>query len=119
MGKYLYRLQYTKAGLDGTVKEGFGKREAYFRKAVDGLGGKTEAAYWAYGDTDVFAVVDLPTQDRATGLALSLAETGSFRVTTTTLLSSADMDAAARHMPSYRAAGAATTGRSRTRAAKT
>ena len=115
MGKYLYRLQYTRAGLDGTVKEGFAKREAYFRKSVDGLGGTTEAAYWAYGDTDVFIVVDLPGQDKATGLALSLAETGSFRVTTTTLLTAAEMDAAAKHMPSYRAAGAQGGGRTRTR----
>lgn len=107
MGKYLYRLVYNKAGLDGTVKEGFAKREAYFRKAVEGLGGTTEVAYWAYGDTDVFVVVDLPSQEKATGLALSLAETGSYRITTTTLLTGAEMDAAARHMPSYRAPGAA------------
>jgi uncharacterized protein with GYD domain len=105
MGKYLYRAQYTKAGLDGTVKEGFAKREAYFRKAVDGLGGATEGIYWAYGETDVFVVVDLPSQEKATGLALSLAETGSFHVTTTTLQTAAEMDAAAKHMPSYRGPG--------------
>ena len=26
MARYLYRLQYTKAGLEGTVEEGFRKR---------------------------------------------------------------------------------------------
>jgi uncharacterized protein with GYD domain len=107
VGKYLYRLQYNKPGLDGTLKEGFAAREAYFRKAVERLGGTTEAAYWAYGDVDVFVIVDIPEQEKATSLALALAETGSYRLTTTTLLTAAEMDAAARHMPSYRAPGAA------------
>jgi uncharacterized protein with GYD domain len=106
MAKYLYRLNYTKAGLDGTVKEGFANREAFFRKTVQGLGGTTETAYWAYGDVDIFIVVDLPDPEKATGLSLALATTGSFDVTTTTLLTAAEMDAGARKMPGYRAPGA-------------
>ena len=105
MAKYLYRLQYTKAGLEGTVKEGFRKREAFFRKIVGGLGGTTEMAYWAYGEEDIFIVTDFPDADAATGLALALALTGSFRVTTTVLLTAKDMDAGAKRMPAYRAAG--------------
>jgi uncharacterized protein with GYD domain len=106
MGKYLYTLQYTSAGLGGTVKEGFASREAFFRKTVEGLGGKTEAAYWAYGDVDIFIVVELPSAEKATALSLALGLTGSFRVTTTTLVGAAEMDAAARAMPGYRAPGA-------------
>ncbi len=105
MAKYLYRLQYTKAGLEGTVKEGFSKREAFFRKTVGDLGGTTEAAYWAYGDEDIFIVVDIPEAEAATGLALALGLTGSFRVTTTPLLTAADMDAGVKRMPAYRAPG--------------
>ncbi len=105
MAKYLYRLQYTKAGLEGTLKEGFGKREAFFRKVVKSLGGTTEAAYWAYGDEDVLITVDFPDANAATGLSLALGLTGSFRVTTTPLLTAKEMDAGAKKMPSYRAAG--------------
>ena len=105
MAKYLYGLQYTKAGLDGTVKEGFVSREAFFRKTVEGLGGTTEVAYWAYGDVDIFIVVDLQ-PEKATALALALAMTGSFRVRTTPLLTAADMDAGARAIPAYKAPGA-------------
>ncbi len=105
MAKYLYRLTYTKAGLEGTVKEGFKKREAYFRKVVGDLGGTTESAYWAYGDEDIFIVTDFPDADAATGLSLALALTGSFRVTTTTLLTAKEMDAGAKKVPSYRAPG--------------
>ena len=105
MAKYLYRLQYTKTGLEGTVKEGFGAREAFFRKTVEGLGGKTEAAYWAYGDEDIFIMVDFPDAEAATGLSLALALTGSFRVSTTPLLTAKEMDAGAKRMPAYRAPG--------------
>jgi len=55
---------------------------------------------------DIFIVVDLPSAEKATALSLALGLTGSFRVTTTTLVGAAEMDAAARAMPGYRAAGA-------------
>jgi uncharacterized protein with GYD domain len=110
MAKYLYRLQYTQSGLEGTVKEGFRARERFFRKTVRNLGGTTKAAYWAYGDEDVFIVTDFPEAEAATGLALALALTGSFRVTTTPLLTAKEMDAGAKKMPAYRAAGTSTGG---------
>ena len=105
MAKYLYRLQYTKSGLEGTVKEGFREREDFFRKAVKGLGGTTDSANWAYGDTDVFITTDFPEAEAATSLALALAMTGSFRVTTTPLLTAKEMDAGAKRIPPYRAPG--------------
>lgn len=105
MAKYLLRLRYTQPGLQGTVKEGFAAREAFFRSVVGGLGGTTEAAYWAYGEDDIFITVDLPNPEAATGLALALAMTGSFGVTTTPLLTAAEMDAGVRAMPRYRAPG--------------
>jgi uncharacterized protein with GYD domain len=105
VAKYLYRLRYTQTGLQGSVKEGFAAREAYFRNIVGGLGGTTEAAYWAYGDVDIFIIVDLPNAEAATGLSLAIASGGAFGVTTTPLLTAADMDAGVRVMPSYRAPG--------------
>jgi uncharacterized protein with GYD domain len=106
MAKFLYRLRYTQTGLEGTIKEGFAKREAFFRERVASLGGKTEAAYWAYGDDDIVIVVDLPDAATATGLSLALARTGSFRVTTTVLMTAGEMDAGAARSPKYRAPGA-------------
>ena len=69
------------------------------------MSGTTEAAYWAYGDDDVFVIVDLPDTAAATGLALALGRTGSFHVTTTVLLTAADMDAGADKSPIYWAPG--------------
>jgi len=46
-----------------------------------------------------------PAVEAATGLALALALTGSFRVTTTPLPTAKEMDAGAKRMPAYRAPG--------------
>jgi uncharacterized protein with GYD domain len=106
MAKYQYQMRYTKTGLEGTIKEGFANREAFFRKTVTSLGGTTESAYWAYGSDDILIVVDFPKPESATGLALALAATGSFSVTTTVLLTAKEMDAGVKAMPTYRAPGA-------------
>jgi uncharacterized protein with GYD domain len=105
MAKYLFRLQYTQAGLEGTIREGFAAREAFFRQRVISVGGRTEAAYWAAGEDDVFIIVDLPDLATATGLSLALARTGAFRVNTTALLTAEDMDNGVARSPSYRAPG--------------
>jgi hypothetical protein len=52
-----------------------------------------------------FIITDFPEAEAATSLSLALALTGSFRVTTTPLLTAKDMDAGAKRMPSYRAPG--------------
>jgi uncharacterized protein with GYD domain len=106
MAKYQYQLRYTKPGLEGTIKEGFANREAFFRKTVKSLGGTTECAYWAYGKDDILIVVDFPKPELATGLSLALAATGSFSVRTTVLLTASEMDAGVKAMPAYRAPGA-------------
>ena len=106
MAKYLYRLRYSQTGLEGTLKEGFAARERFFRERAASVGGTTEALYWAYGEDDILIIVDLPDMATATGLSLALARTGSFHVTTTVLLTGAEMDAGAARSPSYRAPGA-------------
>jgi GYD domain len=59
----------------------------------------------SYGDDDVFVIVDLPDTAAATGLSIALGRTGSFHVTTTVLLTAADMDAGAGKSPTYRPTG--------------
>ena len=43
MPKFLYRVQYSREGLAGTVKEGFANREAQLREAFTPLGITLEA----------------------------------------------------------------------------
>lgn len=105
MAKFLSRARYTQSGLQGAVKEGFGSRESYIRGLVESVGGKLEAFYWAYGQDDVYLIVDA---DQATAVAISLAvnQSGAVELSTTPLLTAAEMDQARAKLPTYRPPGA-------------
>ncbi len=104
MAKFLFRASYTLTGLQGAVREGFASRESYIRGLVESSGGTVEAFYWAYGKDDVFLIVDA---DQATAVAISMAvnQSGSVEVSTTPLLTAAEMDQARAKVPQYRAPG--------------
>jgi uncharacterized protein with GYD domain len=106
MAKYLVNASYLKEGVKGLVKDGGSGRKASVTKMVEGLGGKVESFYYAFGETDVFVVVDVP--DAATAAALSMAvnASGAVRTTLTPLLTVEEVDAACKKTVSYKAPGA-------------
>jgi uncharacterized protein with GYD domain len=106
MAKYLIKASYTLEGTKGLLKEGGAARKAVVQKMVGGLGGKLEAFYYAFGEPDVYSIVELP--DAASIAALSLTEnaSGAVRLTTTPLLSAEEIDAACQKSVNYRAPGA-------------
>jgi len=107
MARFLITGSYTTDGTKGLLLEGGSGRKAAVQKALEAMGGKLEAIYYAYGETDVIAIVDVP--DTVSGLALSLAAnaSGTIKVTTTPLITVEEMDKACKQSVSYRAAGAA------------
>jgi len=107
MAKYLISGSYTTDGTRGLMAEGGSARKAAVEKALSGLGGKLEAIYFAYGDTDVYCIADIP--DAASALALSLVvnASGAVNIKTTPLLTVAEVDAATKKSVAYRPAGAA------------
>src|SRR5688572_13574812 len=60
MAKYLITGSYTSEGTRGLLAEGGSKRKAAVEKALQGLGGTLDAMYYAYGDTDVVVIADMP-----------------------------------------------------------
>ena len=106
MPKFMVKASYNAEGARGLVKEGGSGRRANIQKVIEGLGGKMEAFYFAYGDADAYVICDLP--DALTGIAISLAVNGSGAVSVTTipLITPEEIDAAARKVPAYRAPGA-------------
>ena len=54
MPKFLVKASYTAEGARGLLKEGGSARRATVQKAVEGLGGKLEAFYYAFGEADVY-----------------------------------------------------------------
>jgi uncharacterized protein with GYD domain len=103
--KFLIKASYTTEGVRGLVKEGGTGRRAVVQKLVEGLGGKLEAFYFAYGEDDAVVIVDLP--DASAGVAVSLAvnASGAVRLSTVPLITAEEMDAACRKSVPYRAPG--------------
>jgi uncharacterized protein with GYD domain len=106
MPKFLIKVVYTAEGTKGLIKEGGTGRRAAVQKLVEGLGGKVEAFYYAYGEYDAYLIIDYP--HAADGLATSLAvnASGAVRLSTVPLILPEEIDAASRKAVPYRAPGA-------------
>jgi uncharacterized protein with GYD domain len=88
------------------LKEGGTARRAAVQKVIEGVGGKVEAFYFAYGEDDAYVIADVP--DVASGLAVSLAvnASGAVRLSTIPLITPEEIDAAGKKSIPYRAPGA-------------
>ena len=105
MPKYLVQASYTSEGVKGVSKEGGSSRRAAVEKLAESLGGKVEAFYFAFGDTDVFVIADLPDNVSAAAVGLATNASGTVNVKTTVLLTPEEIDAAAKKQTAFRAAG--------------
>ena len=106
MAKYLFRVSYTAAGIQGVLKEGGKSRAAAIKKTFASVGGKIEAGYWAFGSDDWVGIADLPDHAAAIALSATVAASGAATVNTTVLFTADDVDAAVALTPQYRAPGA-------------
>ena len=106
MPKFMIKASYQIEGIRGLAKEGGSGRRAAVQKLIEGIGGKLEAFYFAYGEDDAYVIVDVP--DATAGIALSLAvnSSGAVRVSTVPLITPEEMDAASKKTVAYRAPGA-------------
>ncbi|MFF4346380.1 GYD domain-containing protein [Streptomyces sp. NPDC001530] len=105
MPKYLFRVKMTVDGLKGVLKEGATARREVVERMVQGLGGRLESLYWAFGDDDIYVTVELPGNTSAAALGLVTSAAGGVRTSTVTLLSPEEIDEAIRLKVEYRAPG--------------
>ncbi len=106
MAKYMVTASYTKEGLQGLLKEGGSSREATVKALIEGMGGTMEGWWYAFGDSDVIVVVDIPDDASMAAVSLAIGATGSVSLNTTVLMDSATIDEASKKTVSYRAPGA-------------
>ena len=105
MPKYLVQACYTVEGLGGVLKDGGTRRKQAIAQALEGVGGKLEALYFAFGDTDAYLIADVPDNITAAAVALTTGSTGTVKVKTTVLLTPEEIDAAATKTMDYRPPG--------------
>ena len=105
MPKYLIHASYTPEGARGLLKDGGSKRRAAAEELIKSLGGKIEAFYFAFGDTDAFVIADMPDNASSAAASLAVSSTGLVHTKTTVLMTPEDLDQAGRKSPTYRPPG--------------
>ena len=101
MPKYLAHCNYATDGIKGLLKDGGTKRRAVVEKMIQSLGGKLESYYYAFGDTDLYVIADMPEHASMVAISLMVGATGTVVVKTTVLLSPEELDEAAKKSPTY------------------
>jgi uncharacterized protein with GYD domain len=101
MPKFLIDASYTSEGVKGVQSSGGSARVEAVTKAVEGLGGKLECFYFAFGDRDVYTVIDVPDNESAVALAIAVGASGLVNIRTTPLVTPEEVDAAAQKSVSY------------------
>jgi uncharacterized protein with GYD domain len=105
MPKYLIQANYVGEGLKGLLKEGGSSRRAAVEKLFGSVGGRIETFYYAFGDTDLFIIADVPDNVSAAALSLTVNAAGAATARITVLLTAEEIDAAAKKTPAYRPPG--------------
>jgi uncharacterized protein with GYD domain len=103
--KYLLEASYTQQGVEGVRSKGGSSRRDAVADTVSNLGGELEGFYFGFGDSDAYVIVDLPDDETAAAVALTVNAAGGATVKTTVLLTPEQVDAAAKHSVDYRPPG--------------
>ena len=106
MPKFLFEASYTPDGIKGVQQEGGTSRREAVAQVAESVGGQLESFYFAFGDRDAYVIVDLPDNESAAAVALTVNAAGGATVRTVALLTPDEVDAAARRSVEYRPPGA-------------
>jgi uncharacterized protein with GYD domain len=106
MPKYLWQASYNSEGVKGVVTDGGSGRRDAIETLVTGAGGTLEAFYFSFGESDVVVIADLPDEETATAIALTVNGGGLVSLKTTVLLTPEEVDAAVKKSVDYRPPGA-------------
>jgi uncharacterized protein with GYD domain len=102
MRKYLWQVSYTVQGTHGLLHEGGTSRREFVTKLVADLGGKIEAFYYAFGETDVVVIAEVPDEATAAAVSLVVGASGAATINTTVLLDPELIDEATHKSIPYR-----------------
>lgn len=101
MPKYLLRASLTEDGLKGTLKEGGSRRREVVARLAESVGGRLEAFYYAFGDTDIYAIFEAPDNISTAAASVTVAASGVASIETVVLITPEEMDQVARKHADY------------------
>jgi uncharacterized protein with GYD domain len=103
--KYLIEANYTAEGFSGLMKDTASGRRDAVSKLMQTNGGKLEGFYFAFGADDVVLIADLPNNETAAAVAMTVSASGVVKLKTTPLLTVEEVDSALKKRVIYRAPG--------------
>src|SRR4051794_9893419 len=103
MPKYLIQASYTVDGLKGVLRDGGTARLQAVERMAESAGGRVEQMYFAFGENDVYIIVDLPSNASSAAVGLRVSAAGGARTKTVVLLTPEEIDEAARQEVEYQA----------------
>ena len=106
MPKYLFEAMYTPEGVKGVQRGGGSSRREAVAHVAESVGGQLESFHFAFGERDAYVIVELPDNEAAAAVALTVNASGAAGVKTTVLLTPEEVDAAAQRSVDYRPPGA-------------
>jgi uncharacterized protein with GYD domain len=106
MPKFLFEASYTPDGVKGVQTAGGTNRSEAVAQVAESVGGTLEGFYFAFGDSDAYVICDLPDNESAAAVALTVNAAGGATVKTVVLLTPDEVDVAAERSVEYRPPGA-------------
>ena len=100
MPKYMFKASYDSTGAQAIIDKGASARVQMAEQLAGSLDGTVEAFYFAFGSDDAIIICDLPSDEAAAAVALTVG-TGNVGLETTVLLTPEQVDEAAKMSPSY------------------
>jgi uncharacterized protein with GYD domain len=101
MSKYMLKVSYTAEGVKGVLKDGGTARKRAAEAAVKSTGGTLESLYFAFGDDDVFCIIDAPDNASVAAASMAIGASGLVRATTVALLTPEEIDQAVKKTVAY------------------
>ena len=105
MPKYLVIASYNAEGSKGLLKDGGTKRKQVAEAALKSVGGKVEAFYFAFGEHDLYAIIDAPDNISVAAASLTINAGAAVSTKTIVLLTPEEIDKAAKKTPAYQPPG--------------
>ncbi len=105
MPKYLIQASLTPKGIQGLLKDGGTRRRRDAEELMESVGGQLEAFYYAFGDTDLCIIADLPDDETVVALVLVIDGSGTSNTKTTVLVTPETVDGAVQKTVNYRTPG--------------
>ena len=106
MARFMFKVSYSKEGIQGVIKEGAANRRTFIEKMAVDMGGSITSFDFAFGETDVYAIAEMPDAITAAAVATAVGAAGTGSIETVVLLSAEDIDRAIEQHAPYRAPGA-------------